>query len=61
MTLKDFKRFNDFYGPYPAQNKKYLLLTKQKEDSHYEFVKKNKEIWFNHKKSMKAKSNHAKY
>jgi hypothetical protein len=55
--MKDFKRFHDFYGPNPAQYKEYLLVTKQMEDPRYEFVKKNIEFWFNHRESMKAKSN----
>ena len=45
-TMKDFRRFHEFYGPNPAQYKEYLLMTKQKEDPRYEFVRKNIEFWF---------------
>lgn len=45
-TMKDFRRFHVFYGPNPAQYKEYLLMTKQKEDPRYEFVRKNIEFWF---------------
>jgi hypothetical protein len=57
VTMKDFKRFHEFYGPNPAQYKEYLLLTKQKHDPRYEFVKKNIEFWFQDREGLKARSN----
>ena len=56
-TMKDFRRFHEFYGPNPAQYKEYLLMTKQKEDPSYEFVRKNIEFWFKDREGLKGRSN----